>query len=374
MYETAHFISSKTLGGFDEFPMPSHYPDYPAWHQILAYLRSFADAYGLHENFEGGANVTAVTPDEQGGWRVELASGVVRRYLGVVIAIGHDWIPRMPSYPGSFSGESYHSVHYRSPKEFMGKRVLVVGGGNSACDIASDAATFAERAFISVRRGYYILPKHIFGKPTDLFFRSGPQPNLKIAQPLLTLVLKLVVGDLTRYGLPAPDHKPLETHPIVNSQLLHHLSHGDITAKPDVAEFAGREVRFTDGSRAEVDVVVFATGYRHELPCLDGTLGSNGGPPRLWGQMFSPAHPNLFVAGFFESDSGAYPLHSRQAEIFATLASSKRAQERLAQRMRVPTPDLTGGIRHVNSPRHAIHVNAETYVKFMRRLLRDIRG
>ena len=372
MYETAHFISSKTLSAFDGYPMPIHYPDYPAWHQILAYLRSFAESQGLREHFEGHADVRSVRPDENGAWLIELASGAVRRYAGAVIAIGHDWIPRMPSYKGSFTGELYHSVRYRSPREFIGKRVLVIGGGNSGCDIASDAATHADRAFISVRRGYYFLPKHIFGKPTDLFFRSGPQPHARVAQPILAMVLKLVVGDLTKYGLPAPDHKPLESHPIVNSQLLHHLSHGNITAKRDVAEFAGREVRFVDGSREEVDVVVFATGYRHELPCLEGTLGKNGGPPPLWGQMFSPSHQNLFVAGFFESDSGAYPLHCRQAELFAKLAGDSRARERLAQRLRSPTPDLTGGIRHVKSPRHVIHVNAEAYGKFIRKLLRVV--
>ena len=372
MYETAHFISSKTLSGFEGFPMPAHYPDYPGWRQILDYLRSFADAHGLRPHFEGGADVAQVLPDEGDHWRVMLASGAVRRYAGVVVAVGHDWIPRTPSYPGTFSGEVYHSVRYRSPREFTGKRVLVVGGGNSGCDIASDAAVYAERALISLRRGYHFLPKHIFGKPTDLFFRSGPQPRARIAQPILSMILRVVVGDLTRYGLQAPDHKPLESHPIVNSQLLHHLSHGNVTPKVDVAEFAGRQVRFVDGTTEEVDLVLFATGYRHELPCLSDALGTNGGKPPLWGQMFLPERPTLFVAGFFESDSGAYPLHCRQAALFARLANSPRARSALVARMRTPVPDLTGGIRHVDSPRHGIHVNAEAFMQFIDRLTRQV--
>jgi cation diffusion facilitator CzcD-associated flavoprotein CzcO len=371
MYDTAHFISSKTLSGFDGYPMPAHYPDYPGWRQILDYLRAFAEAHDLRRHFEGGADVTRVQPDDGESWRVELASGAARRYGGVVVALGHDWIPRTPNYPGSFSGEMYHSVRYRSPREFTGKRVLVVGGGNSGCDIASDAAMSADRAFISLRRGYYFLPKHLFGKPTDVFFRSGPQPRARIAQPILSMVLRLVVGDLTRYGLQAPDHKPLESHPIVNSQLLHHLAHGNVTAKRDVAEFAGREARFTDGSTEEVDLVLFATGYRHELPCLHDTLGTNGGSPSLWGQMFLPGRPTLYVTGYFESDSGAYPLHSRQGALFAQLASSGRARAWLDTRMRTPAPDLTGGIRHVDSPRHGIHVNAEAFTTFIDRLTRE---
>jgi hypothetical protein len=373
MYDTAHFISSKTLSGFDGYPMPADYPDYPAWHQILEYLRAFADAHGLRAHFEGGADVAQVTPDDGESWRVELSSGEARRYAGVVIAVGHDWIPRTPNYPGAFSGEMYHSVRYRSPREFIGKRVLVVGGGNSACDIASDAAMYADRTLISLRRGYHFLPKHLFGKPTDLFFRSGPQPRAWIAQPVLSLVLRLVVGDLTRYGLRAPDHKPLASHPIVNSQLLHHLSHGNLTPKVDVAEFAGRTVRFTDGSTEEVDLVLYATGYRHELPCLHSTLGTNGERPPLWGQMFLSGRATLYVAGFFESDSGAYPLHSRQAALFAELARSTRAREWLIARTRAPAPDLTGGIRHIDSPRHGIHVNAEAFSNFIDRLTRDVR-
>lgn len=374
MYETAHFISSRTLSGFDGYPMPESYPDYPGCRQILAYVRSFADAYGLRAHVETGTAVTRAVPGDDGAWLVELASGETRRYGGVVIAVGHDWIPRTPDYPGVFAGEAYHSVRYRSPREFSGKRVLIVGGGNSGCDIACDAAAHADRAFISLRRGYHFLPKHLFGKPTDVFFRSGPQPHPRIAQPLLAVILRLVVGDLTRYGLRAPDHKPLASHPIVNSQLLHHLAHGDITPKADVAELDGRRVRFADGSTEEVDLIVYATGYRHEIPLLRETLGSNGGPPALWGTMFVPEHPTLFVAGHFESDGGAYPLVSRQAALFADLAASSAARDRLRARLRGPAPDLTGGIRHIDSPRHGIHVNSETFGKFIRRLEREIIG
>ena len=367
MYDSAHFISSKTLSGFDGYPMPSHYPDYPGWREVLAYIRAFADDHGLRERVEVGVDVERVLPDDGDAWCVKLASGETRRYGGVVAAAGHDWLPRMPAYPGSFLGERYHSVCYRSAREFLGKRVLVVGGGNSGCDIACDAATHADRAFISLRRGYHFLPKHLFGKPTDLFFRSGPQPPARLAQPVLSLLLRVVVGDLTRYGLPKPDHKPLASHPIVNSQLLHHLAHGNIAAKPDVARFEGSTVHFTDDSSADVDLVVFATGYRHEIPFLDTVLGVDGGR-RLWANMFVPGHPTLFVAGHFESDGGAYSLVSKQGTLFAGLARRPEARQALAARLRTPAPSLTGGIRHVDSPRHGIHVNLEAYTAFITKL------
>jgi cation diffusion facilitator CzcD-associated flavoprotein CzcO len=235
MYETAHFISSRTQSAFDDFPMPESYPDYPGWKRVLEYIRAFADHYGLRERVEYDVDVTRVTPAGD-AWDVQLGSGEVRRYKGVVCAVGHNWDPIVPDYPGRFDGEEYHSFYYRSPVEFSGKRVLIVGGGNSGCDIACDAAVTAEQSFISVRRGYHFLPKHIFGQPTDAFFRSGPHLPAWLAQPLLAGLLRILVGNPHRYGLPKPDHKVLESHPIVNSQLLHHLAHGDIQAKPDIKE------------------------------------------------------------------------------------------------------------------------------------------
>ena len=186
-------------------------------------------------------------------------------------------------------------------------------------------------------------------------------------------MIRVAVGPLENYGLPRPDHRLFETHPIVNSQLLHHLAHGNIAAKPDVARFEDATVHFTDGSREEVDLVVFATGYRHEIPFLANALGAEG-TAGLWGHMFAPAHPTLFVAGHFESDGGAYGLVSKQGALFAALAARPAARQALAARMRMrtPTPDLTGGIRHIDSPRHGIHVNMEAYGKFLRGLERVV--
>ena len=142
MYESAHFISSRTRSAFDGFPMPSSYPDYPSQRLILDYIRAFTDEFELRPHIEFGVEVTRAIPDDA-GWDVEVGESAPRRYRGVISAVGHNWDPILPAYPGTFSGETYHSVEYRSPTEFDGKRVLIVGGGNSACDIACDAATRA---------------------------------------------------------------------------------------------------------------------------------------------------------------------------------------------------------------------------------------
>jgi cation diffusion facilitator CzcD-associated flavoprotein CzcO len=378
MYESAHFISSKTLSGFEGFPMPAAYPDYPPRPLVLDYIRAFADQYDLGRHVEFGVEVTRATPTHDGTWNVELDNGHQRRYRGVIAAVGHNWDPIVPEYPGAFSGEAYHSVRYRSPTEFDGKRVLIVGGGNSACDIACDAATRATRTIISMRRGYHFLPKHVFGRPTDAFFRSGPHLSPKIAQPLLTGLLKLLVGDLRRFGLPAPDHRVLESHPIMNTQILHFLAHGDAAAKPDVVRLDGRRVHFRDGSSEELDLIVWATGYRPTIPFLHAALPArDGAGPVLFGALF-PGVPNLYVLGHFESDGGAYPLVSKQAELVALLAESDASapdvtRQWVARLVADPRPDLTGGVRYVKSIRHANYAQFETYDAYLSHIIRRVR-
>jgi cation diffusion facilitator CzcD-associated flavoprotein CzcO len=373
MYETAHFISSKTCSAFDDHPMPESYPDYPSQGLILDYIRSFADRFDLRSNAQFDTTVQSAVPSPDGGWNVALG-GEQRHYRGIIAAVGHNWDPCIPAYPGNFTGEAYHSAHYRSPSEFHGKRVLIVGGGNSACDIACDAAVHAREAMISLRRGYHFLPKHVFGRPLDAFFRSGPQLPARIAQPLLTLLLRLLVGDLRRFGLPKPDHRVLESHPILNTQILHYLAHGDLVATSDIVRLDGHTVHFNDGSRAELDLIIWATGFRPTIPFLASTLpASNGASIPLFAQVFPAGVKDLFVVGHFETDGGAYPVVSRQAALLALLAEQHARNpatvhswiENLTSR---PPPNLGGGIRYINSLRHSYYVQFEAYDKYLHAL------
>ena len=133
-------------------------------------------------------------------------------------------------------------------------------------DIACEAATFGNAAFLSLRRGYHFIPKYIFGKPADVFADEGPKLPRKMEQWFFEKVIKAINGDQTRLGLPKPDHKLLESHPILNSQIFHHLQHGNITIKPDVERLEGHDVVFTDGSRETIDEIICATGYNFAIP------------------------------------------------------------------------------------------------------------
>jgi len=373
MYESAHFISSKTLSGFPGFPMPPSYPDYPRHDRILEYVRSFAREHGLAAHTEFDARVVEARPDGEGWW-IETGDGRERRWGALCVATGANWHPRMPEIPGSFDGELRHSSTYRSADELRGRRVLIIGAGNSGCDIACDAARAAERAFLSLRRGYHFVPKYVFGKPADVFAHEGPKLPPRLEQRAFGLVLRLLVGDLTRYGLPKPDHPVLVSHPIMNTQVLHHLGHGDLEARPDVSELAGDRVRFVDGSEEQVDLVLMATGYERRFPFLnEADLVRRDGALDLYLSVFHRTRATLSFAGVFETDGAAYGLFGLQASLISGYLADRMGQGEAHTRfdaLRVDDrPDLHGGRRYLSSARHAYYVRAADYERILRRTL-----
>lgn len=377
MYQSAHFISSRTLSGLPGFPMPGDYPDYPRHDQILGYIQAFARARGLASDIELGVRVTTAepTPAADGHWRVRLDSGEERVWSALMVATGTTWHPRMPDVPGAFGGEQFHAFHYVSSEQLRGKRVLVVGGGNSGVDIACDAARSASRAFLSLRRGYHFCPKYVFGKPADVFAHGGPALPAWLEEKVLTFLLdKVLVGDLTRFGLPRPDHAVLRSHPIMNTQVLHYLGHGDLEARPDVRELRDRSVVFADGREEEVDLIIWATGYERRFPFLTGdTLPGEGGGA-LYLKFLHRRHPTLAFMGLFETDGAAYGLFGQQADLVATyLEARERDPEGVAAFDRIRAaggPELTGGRSYVASPRHAWYVRGDTYERALRKARR----
>lgn len=378
IYDTAHFISSKWTSYFYGYPMPESYPDYPSAAQILDYIRSFATAYGLRPHITFNTEVSAATPDAD-GWRVTLSTGESRHYSGVIACPGVTWHPAMPQIDGAegFLGEIRHTVTYKNPSEFAGKSVLVVGAGNSGVDIACDAARAARRALFSVRRGYRFVPKHIFGIPTDVLVSGAVLPPKGAAMSTdIGRVLDTLNGDLTRLGLPKPDHDALSSHPIMNTQILHYLAHGNLVAKPNIRRFDGTFVEFTDGTREAVDLVMMATGYTYNLPFFDPALFEwKDGRPQLYLNVIHRSLRGLYVLGFSEFADAAYRRFDEMAQlIVADIHASETGLARawLDARRAGHFPDLRGGKTYIDSPRHANYVHADTYRKIMAEFRRHL--
>jgi len=377
MYETCHFISSRTLSGFAGDPMPDSFPDYPRHDLVLGYLRRHADRHDLRSHVRFETSVENASPRDE-GWVLRLSSGEQRHYGGLITAVGNEWRPALPDLAGEFGGELIHSCAYRSPSQLRGRRVLVIGAGNSGCDIAVDAATHAAEATISVRRGYHFVPKHILGKPADVFAAGSPPLPAWIEQRVFEWLLRLLLGDLRRYGLPAPDHHIFETHPILNTQLLDRLSHGDIQACADVSRLEGTRAVFIDGTSRELDLIVCATGYRHGVPFLDDAILPDDDVSPLHLNLMHRRHPSLWVVGHFTTDAGAFPILDLQAElaaraIAARLRDPERARAFEAREARA-RPDFSDGVRYKRVRRMANYVASRPYRRYLRRAIASLSG
>jgi len=374
MYESAHFISSKYKSHLPGYPMPDDYPDYPNHRQVFAYLQAFARDADLYESIRFGTRVARVER-EGDTWTVELGGGERRRYRGLFICSGNTWDPNLPDYPGSFTGESIHSVEYDRPRIFERKRVLIVGGGNSGCDIACDAARSADAPFLSLRRGYHFIPKYIMGKPADVFADQFELPRWLERQTFKWL-LRLTVGDITRYGLPAPDHEVLESHPILNTEVLHHLGHGDLTYRPDVERFDGKTVHFVDGSSEDIDLIVFATGYKVTYPFMDRShFEWISKYPDLYLSALHRKYDNVCCLGLHQTDGGAFEFFAMQADMMANFILDQDQNQARAQRFRTlkrsDRPDLSEGLRYVKSARHATYVKKSAFKRYCEQIFRE---
>jgi dimethylaniline monooxygenase (N-oxide forming) len=376
-YRSLHINTSRKLMAYASYPMPDDYPDYPDHFQIARYFDDYVDHFGFREKIRFRTEVLRVEPSD-GEWEVtvEDADGgrETLRYRAVLVANGHHWDPRWPEppFPGAerFEGEQMHAHHYREPDVLRGKRVLVLGIGNSATDIAVESSRIGERTFLAMRRGAYVLPKYMNGKPTD-----------EAASPLLTRfplsvqrffigrMLGLTAGDMTAYGLPKPDHKLLEAHPTVSAELLSRLGHGDIEVKPNIDRFpGGRTVRFDDGSEEEVDLVVYCTGYRITFPFFDSELVSaEGNRLSLYRRVASVEQPGLYFVGFIQPLGAIMPIAEAQAEWVADLLEGRAALPS-AERMRAEIADYERKMRkrYVASKRHTIQVDFHPYLREIR--------
>src|ERR1700740_2455277 len=322
-YRSLHIDISKPSISFRDFPMPDRYPDYPPHTHIFEWLCDYADAFALREQIRFNARVARAERGPHGGWRVWLEDGSGHCFDALLVWNGHDWDPRYPDFPGSFEGPQIHSHNYidpSTPLDLYGKRVLVVGIGNSAVDIVSELArkTVSDTVFLSTRSGAYVVPKYIFGKPADQVVKTNPRISLALQRRMAGWLPRIFSGRMEDFGLPTPNHKFLDAHPTVSSELLGRLGAGDAVAKGDVAELLGDRVRFADGSIEQVDAIIYATGYNVSFPFFDRDFPSAPDTVLpLYKRMLKPGIDDLAFIGLGQAIPTIFPFAELQAKVAA---------------------------------------------------------
>jgi cation diffusion facilitator CzcD-associated flavoprotein CzcO len=318
VYSTVHIISSKRSTAYADYPMPADYPDFPSGAQMLAYLERFAKDRGLLEHLELSRNVVEAWPNADDSWRVRFGDGEERTYKGVVVCNGHHWAKRMPELPGRFTGTLMHSKDYREPAQLAGRRVLVIGGGNSGCDLASEAARVGAASDWSLRSGVWFLPKSAFGRPlTDLPIWGLP---IFLQRLVLKALIRLLIGDYRSYGLPHPDHRIFERHPTFGTDALAMIRQGRIRPRPAIADCDGETVTFADGSQGRYDLIVAATGFDLVFPFLpEGLVEVRNNAAQVYGGAFPPGVKNLYIVGSEQPRNGFGTLLTPAAHLYARL-------------------------------------------------------
>ena len=376
VFETTHIISSKSLSAYADFPFSSDVADYPSHEELRNYFQAYAKHFKLYPYIRFNTLVKACDRVDEKMWKVTTecdGKESTALFTDLVVCNGHHWQPKYPSYPGEFTGEFLHSHQYKKAKPFIGKKVLIIGGGNSACDVAVETSRVSEKTVISWRRGYRILPKFIMGKPSDVFGSSMTFLPVRLRNFFAGLIVRLTTGPNSFYGLPPVEHKFGETHPTVNSELLYKIRHGKVKPKPDVERFEGKTVHFTDGTKEAFDSVVACTGFVLAHPFFKKELiDYREGPVPLYLKMFHPQYENLFFIGMFQPLGCIWPGAEQQSKLLAhALTGEWERPADIAKRCQreVTHPHM----KQINTSRHTITVDFHLFIRAIKTQLRYIK-
>lgn len=338
--------------------MPDDYPDYPGHLQLQAYFESYARHFHVLEHILFKHTVTHVSLISDNKWSVQYTDEVGKSHERIfdqlMVCNGHHWNPKYPDYPGEFTGSYMHSHDFkRINDEWRGKKVLVIGGGNSACDIAVEAARLADKVCLSMRNPQWFVPKFIFGMPSDVFSARTNWLPPKTKQFALTKLLNILQGPYSQYGLP-PNHLPaLSQHPTLNSDLLDFIRHGRITPRTAIKCFDGRNVEFVNGEIEEFDIVCACTGFWITFPFFDESFINfqHAQKVPLYRKMMHPDYKNLYFIGLFQPLGCIWPMADYQAKLACAEIAGKYqrpADLKSAIQYEIDHPHFTfaGGTRH----------------------------
>ena len=367
VYENTHLISSKSWSEYEDYPMPDDFPDYPNHYQLQQYFEGYAKQFNIYSKIKFDHTVTKVIRQSNGSWLVYYLDDQGQKqneiFEYLMVSNGHHNVPKYPQYPGQYSGRFLHSQEFKGVDEsWRDKRVLIIGAGNSACDIAVEAARVSKVVHMSMRSPQWIFPKFIFGQPGDVFAAKSRWLPRKVRQYGLKFLVRLILGPYSRYNLPENTTLPLNTHPTLNSDLLDYIRHGRIKPRSAIKSFDQLTVNFTDGSSSDFDIICACTGFWTEFSFFDKSLINFKDLEKvpLYKKMMHEKYENLYFIGLFQPIGCIWPLADYQAKlaVMEILGKYKRPV------------DMNSAIKHeVENPhfnfgpgqRHAIEVDYHTF-------------
>ena len=364
-YQSLFINTSKPRMQYSDYPMPDDYPVFPHHTQIFTYFNDYVDHFGFRQDIHFNCAVADASPLEGGGWEVTLQDGSKQRYRALLVANGHHWDPRWPEppFPGDFDGVVTHSHYYKNADPYVDKRVLVLGFGNSAMDIAVETSRVSVMTYLAVRRGFHIIPKYVLGRPLDQPAVPTWVPSA-LQRKLIGLTLRLQVGDLTHYGLPKPDHQALHAHPTVSSEILSRVTHGRVKVKPNIRQLDGDGVIFTDGTREQIDAIIYCTGYKMTFPFFKPeVIEAKNNELLLFRRVFHPQYRDVFFLGLLQPLGAIMPLAELQSTWISKYLLGEYAlppQDELLRAVQREREEVRK--RYGNSPRHTVQVDFEPYV------------
>ncbi|MFN8294764.1 MAG: NAD(P)-binding domain-containing protein [Chitinophagales bacterium] len=373
IYKSLCINTSRQMMSYSDYPMPEDYPVYPHHTLIHQYFSDYVDHFGFRKNIQFKTAVTHVEKKEN-TYLVTTDKNVTNEYDAVLVCNGHHWNPRYASFEGTFNGKTLHAHDYKTTDGFEDKEVLVIGIGNSAVDIACELTTVAKKVMISTRSGAYIIPKYLFGVPTDHISKPPlAYAPLALQRMALQTALQINVGKQEKYGVPAPDRPILTEHPTISQDLLNKVGHGKIKIKPNIKKLNGKSVLFDDGTSETFDVLIYCTGYNMTFPFFDKDfLNPIDNEVPLYHKVVHPEYKNLFFLGLIQPLGAIMPLSEVQAKWVAALLNGKSKlpqKEKMLKTIADNREEMRK--RYKNSARHTVQVDFYPYKRLIERAMKE---
>jgi cation diffusion facilitator CzcD-associated flavoprotein CzcO len=372
-YRNLEMNTSFPRFAYSDFPGPPGQDGYPMHWEVREYFEAYIDHFGIRDQITFETRVEHARRRDDGVWEVEISGAgaaggcETRTYDAVFVCNGHHWDKRWPDFPGHFDGLEMHAHDFRDTEPFAGKRVIVVGMGNSGMDVSADCAEVAEAVFLSARRGTHVLRKRLNGKPIDQTVPPAWLPWF-LKQKGMELFRRRS-GDLTKYGMQEPDFKVGHGHPTVSDRIWPALESGLVKMKPNIRELRGDRVLFEDGSEERADAIIYCTGYKVTFPFFDEDLiaAPNNELP-LFRRTFDPDVPGVYFIGFVQPFGAIMPIAELQGRWAAELLSGRYHLPPHEEMVVDMTAEREADAkRFYKSPRHTFEVDFDEWLNDQRK-------